>query len=120
MALQSQETFMKGTQDALMSGLQADADVIYQKEVDGSERPGLKARVIYDDMGAALKGTPLGLNRIMVIMYSDAVRGISLNDDGPIIGDAIWVAPAPGVDPKWCTILKRIRANNNMITWEVR
>jgi hypothetical protein len=120
MALQSHQTLVKGMQDALMTGLQADADVIYQKAADESERPGLQARVIYDDMGTALKGMPLGLNRVMVIMYNDAVRGISLKDDGPIIGDAIWVASVAGADPKWCRIVKRIRANNNMVTWEVR
>ena len=120
MALQSQQTLVKGAQDAMMSGFKADASVIYKKAVDDSERSGLDVRVIYDDMGTALKGMPLGLNRVMVIMYNDAVRGISLAGDGPIIGDAIWVAPAAGVDPKWCRIVKRIRANNNMITWEVR
>jgi len=120
MTLQSFQTNVKDAQSKMMDMLRVDDTVIYKKAYDESERPGLIARVIYDDTGTALKGAPLGLNRIMVIMANDAVTGISIKDDGPIIGDAIWMAPIAGTDPKWCTIVKRIRANNDMITWEVR
>lgn len=120
MALLSFQSNVKDAQSRMMSMLAGDTPVIYKKAYDESERPGLQARVIYDDLGTALKGLEVGLNRILVILANDATTGISIKDDGPIIGDAIWVAPIAGTDPKWCTIVTRIRANNDMVTWEVR
>ena len=121
MALQSFETLMAGTQDAIMVAFKADATVSYRKVGSETVRPGLDAKVNYDDgAGPSHKSIPFGQTRILVTLYNDAEAGVSLSDDGPIIGDAILVAPSPGVTAEWCTIIKRIKAAHNLVTWEVR
>jgi hypothetical protein len=121
MALQSFDTQMADAQSAIMMLLKSDASVSYRKAVDGAVRPGLVAVVRYDDGGKLMhKRMPTGLQRVLVTLYNDATAGVSLADDGPIIGDAILVAPAPGVTAKWSTIAKKIKAAHNLVTWEVR
>jgi hypothetical protein len=121
MALQSFNTLMVNAQSKIMTGLKGDASVIYRDKATETLRPGLDALVAYEG-GADLihKHLPTGDPKTLVTLCNDAVTGISLNDDGKIIGDSIWVAPQPGVDPKWCTIVERISADHNLVTWEVR
>ena len=112
---------MTESQGVIMDQLKSDSTVIYRKKDSDIARSGLAAMVEYDDdAGLSHKRLPTGLNRVLVTLYNDVTTGISLNDDGPVVGDSIWVAPAAGVDAKWCTIKKRIKANHNLATWEVR
>ena len=105
----------------IMTALKADATVSYKDAATSTLRPGLDAIVEYDGGPAPVnKHLPTGQARILVTLNNDATTGVSLADDGPIIGDAILVPPAPGVTAKWCRILKRIQASDTLVTWEVR
>lgn len=104
-----------------MTQFKADDAVDYRKASTLSVRTGLAAIVDYDDQAVAgSPHMPTGQRRILVTLYNDATAGISINDDGPVIGDSIYVAPAAGADPKWCTITKRIQVTETLAQWEVR
>ena len=112
---------MNESNSAIMDLLKADATVSYRKKGSETVRAGLDAQVEYDPAAPSRHTRmPTGHIKVMVTLYNNASTGISLNADGKIIGDAILVAPAPGVTAKWCTIVARARASHSLVTWEVR
>ena len=110
---------LSGTASQQMT-LFMDSTVSYRNQA-GTVRPGISAMIDYpdDQSGVPREYHPTGTPKILITVYNNVNTGISIEDDHPVIGGAIYVASAPNANAKWCTIRRRVKSSKEFVTFEV-